>query len=313
MAKFLVFRICSLWKRHLHNESKPYDIIESIFVMIEGAIIFYSIFLSAKGMNIVNEKISFQEHLDTFVKSFIISIPFLFSDENDLSLIDYIFMVIFLVIFIFYIIGLRRSIKKTKRKLVAHLYVINEEGIDPISTPIYEKYLLFGKISFYLMNFFCCSIVILCLSQFSCVYALNLILMDLILLFFALPLAWFYRYRKEMKRGYMKFDEIEFKREPKRILSETVNKIYLSTFQKKGSENGFNAEKNMWTDGMPLPPCPIIVESLLDAENINDIYLNQNNVDVDKKNDEKIENNHENDDDNFVPKIDLESMKDLKI
>lgn len=285
-----------------------------MFVIIEGGIIFYSIFLSAKGMNIINEKISIQEHLNILVWSFIISIPFSISDEDELSLLDYIFIVIYLFFFIIFVFILRRMIKKTKRKLVAHLYVINEEGIDPLSTPIYEKYLLYEKISFFLMNFFCCSIVIICLLIFSCVYVLNMILIDLILLSFALPLAWFYRYRKEMKRGYMKFDEIEFKREPKKILSETVNKIDLSTFQKKGSENGFNAEKNLWSDGMPLPPCPIIVESLVGDENIDDIHLNQNNVDVDKKDDVNIENRDNNDDDdNFVPKIDLESMKDLKI
>lgn len=113
-----------------------------------------------------------------------------------------------------------------------------------------------------------------------------------------------------MKRGYMKFDEFEFKREPKTILKETVEMINLSTFQIDGRENNNNAEKEIWTDGMPLPPCPKIVKCLNDTENDN--YIHQNN-DADKKNDESIENISDNEDDHLVTQINLESMNDLKI
>lgn len=73
-----IFRICSLWKIHLHNQYKPYDKIEFIFKIIENTIIFYSIYLSASGMSIANDKIDFFNNLIIFIQSLFISIPFFF-------------------------------------------------------------------------------------------------------------------------------------------------------------------------------------------------------------------------------------------
>lgn len=75
------------------------------------------------------------------------------------------------VIFVFIVsllsviwISLFSKIKILQKELISHLYVIYKSDINPISTPIYRKYFIFTLLSYVIVFYFSCNIVILSLG-----------------------------------------------------------------------------------------------------------------------------------------------------
>lgn len=289
-------KITYLWIQHKYNKTKPYDNLLTLSSLFEYLFIFYSLSMSACGLSIVNDSISLSIKIINLFISFILSVPLInliYMESSIYTYFSYVECFVFTILFYFIF---RNLIEKTSKVLIAHLYVIGEEGIQPLTTPIYDKFLLFRKISLFLKVFFWLFIIINIVIIFCSLYFLNLILFNLILLLYSIYLGYFYRYQNGIKKGYMKINDIDYSAQPKHILKSTVDQINVHNFEINSnslnndqSDDFDNPTKIHWVDGMSLPPCPVIVNSLANIDQSNENIQDQN--EPNDKDDENLEKN----------------------
>lgn len=293
-----IFLICELWRTDRQDKPQPFRNLTIASLFFQYLIVSYSILLSSNGLSIITDQLKFRVKMVSFVFSFLVSLPPILIEYTNVSKSNWRYFFIILEIFsfiIFYSLMFNFS-DDSKTEIAAHLYVIGKKGIHPITTPIYKKYVLFKDV------YGCLKLITLTTAFFAliflifnCPFVVRLIVHDIIIIMYVISLGCYYRYRKGMKKGYMKVDDIDDGQEPIEISWSDATKINLRTFKMRGENNNNNTEKVEWETGMPLPPPPVLV----DEPGFHPHYRQNNQSDDDENvEDNNNENRNENDNDN---------------
>jgi hypothetical protein len=143
-------------------------------------------------------------------------------------------------------ISLIQGIRTVDKFILAHMVMIYRAGINPYSTPIYFKHIIYTFLAHVTIIFFSGSVVIMSLElagglsawvKDMLVWILNIGLLS--------SLAFLFRSRKVECCGYLRFEE-----------GEELNVEYLESINEHLLDDQNPEELMQWEEGMVLPPFP---------------------------------------------------------
>ena len=282
--------INELWKSHLHDKTQPYHNLTIASLFFQYLIVSYSMLIASTGLSILTEKVSFSTKIKFLCFSLLLTLPPTILINTKVASTNWRFFFYFVIIVGIYVFHDQMTTysNKTIQGFVVYLYAIGKAGFHPVTTPVYREYLLFDSVfNCILMVFFFGVFLFAIWLLFGLNFTVRLILHDLILLMFAVPMGFYYRYRKGMRNGYSRIGDYDNGREPMRVLASDIAKINLSTFEMEGDDDS-QRERVDWENGMILPPRPIIVTS--NENQSRDENESANNNEDEERNDKENEN-----------------------
>ena len=166
-----------------------------------------------------------------------------------LGFYDFLIALVTLVFLGFYVFYLAKFVNESLFKITAHILVIKNEGIDPKTTPVYQKYKMF-KLYFKALVVYCVlTIVELIIEVFSGdLVWLNQLASDITNFILLCFLFYIFMLKQKRYNGYLMFEENGD--------VEECSQNDIQNFQAEGIEN---AGGNEWDENTPLPPPPVIV------------------------------------------------------
>lgn len=108
---------------------------------------------------------------------------------------------------ILFYIDLIISIDESSTYIIAHLIVISESGIDPKTTPIYKKYVIYKLLSWGILIFLFFQMLIILITQFfedDVPFYIQQLLFDLTNIFALIGMVIILRLNKKNSRGFMR-------------------------------------------------------------------------------------------------------------
>lgn len=221
-----------------------FDSINTLFLLI-------TLILAARGWYIISKKIEGKPLIAPIIFSAAYVILSALLNFLSLGFYDFLIAIGALVCLGFYIFYLTRYVNESLFKITAHIVVIKNQGIDPKTTPVYQKYKMF-KLYFRALIVYCICIMV---QLFTEVFSGNLLwlprlLSDLSSLILLCFLFYIFMIRQKRNNGYLIFEEDG---DP-----EEFSQNDIQSFQVDGVEQ---AAGNEWDENTPLPPVPIIVKN----------------------------------------------------
>lgn len=263
---FLVFSFISLKYSSNHDDHSKWEICLTVFECLYCICLCSFLVISSTGWCLLNVELNVK---DTIITIFAISAMFsmLFLQVNvEYGYYELLFFFIEIASMFIVARALFNNTKDAEDKITAHLYVISKDGIDPKTTPIYEKYKMY-QIFLYMNMFFFLFIIIV--NSIMGLFEVESWLQSLINIFcqlFALlnPIIIF-RPRGKSIDKYMENDY------NKSLLNDDDNNGGGSGIGGDFGDrdevmlddlDGFDPRKSQgteWQDGMKLPLQPILV------------------------------------------------------
>lgn len=111
---------------------------------------------------------------------------------------------------IFYYRDLIASIEQSSEYVIAHLMVISESGIDPCTTPIMEKYVIYKGLSWGILIYLGTQQLVVLITQFGENYVafwVQQLLYDIVILFGIIGAAFTLKLNKKRLNGFMQLRE----------------------------------------------------------------------------------------------------------
>ena len=205
-------------------------------------------FLSCRGWCIIHSSIHWGWVILAFVLSAGITVPYSLSDYAYLSMIPNLIVLLIAALFAgVFLYFMLRGITDANETVKAHLYVIAENGIDPKTTPIYKKYILFSTVCGAVIAYF---LVLIFRSAFNSIWTLPIFVMqliyDIIIVVLITIIAFAFRMKKETLNGYMMIgDDGE---------GEMLEKSQFEAFDIEHLDHNTVP----YESGMTLPPQPTV-------------------------------------------------------
>jgi multisubunit Na+/H+ antiporter MnhE subunit len=247
---------------NLSDEETPLTIVSSIVVFFSETVFFWTTLMAAKGWSLVKESLERKEVIVSFVFSLILTIPLTCIDNLHVGFGDYVILLFAMFGLIMYYRSILQSIDSSSAYVLAHLLVIAESGIDPRTTPIWQKYRMFRGLLWGILGFFCIHTLATALTKFtSCPYFVNQLMRDLASCALMGAAAVLFRLRKGTRHGYMIIGDDE---EPRELQREDLQGFSLDSDQ-------FQRAQIAWEDGMALPPQPIFAPDPPKERDVEDI------------------------------------------
>lgn len=144
--------------------------------------------------------------------------------------------------------SLRRGINLVEKHILAHMYIIYQKGINPMTTPIHRQYLIYAHFKHILVIYFS-----ICIAKMSyelvdsTVYWLQDIFNVSVRILILCALAALFHVRKEDWIVYTNFDA----KTATEMSAKLADEICIDMFNN-------DDELVEWNAGMELPPQPII-------------------------------------------------------
>jgi hypothetical protein len=141
--------------------------------------------------------------------------------------------------------------------VVAHLLVIQEAGIAPMTTPVFRKYVWLRRY-FFIVTVYCAALVAaLVLGLYlSGVLWLPRVLDSAADLYIAVALAWVFHFRRETEETYVNIADDDGDGTNSIISPAEFSAEYI---ERIGGADGLVAEGRTYEDGMELPRRPKIL------------------------------------------------------
>lgn len=223
-----------------------FDLVIQAITMIVELLTFL---LAAKGWCIISDTIKISEIVTGIIASVItVASDFIFQNIER-GWWEYILIIAEMVGLVTYVILLFKAINKSSLLIRAHMLVIQNSGIDPQTTPILDKEILYNRFQYILITYLILIIARILISSFAnqilwfdtaCRHFSDAILGILVTIVF--------RLKGEEHDAYF------------RIIDGDVSEISLNDIEQY-HDNAQNTTP--WEPGIPLPPPPNIVSTVV--------------------------------------------------
>jgi hypothetical protein len=222
---------------------------------------FWTILMAAKGWSIIQKSLPKREFCRGFTFSVFLTIPITVADHVDMGIAAIVVVGLAVVGMLCYYGHVVRSIRASQRYVIAHLMVISEEGIDPRTTHVWRKFVMFRGILWGLFAFLTLRLIVSAVRTFSdAPFWITQLINDLSVVVLMALAGLLFRLRKETSSGYMMIgDEDDGSRRLPR--DQTV------AFSADGDEARGLAS---WREGMTLPPQPVFTEEAREMEEMQE-------------------------------------------
>jgi hypothetical protein len=205
--------------------------------------------LIAKGWSLVKETLGKVEMMFSFFASVFLTVPLTCIANLDLGIVDYVFLVAATLGLLIYYRAILKSVDASVAHVIAHLIVIAERGIDPRTTPIWQKYRLFRSLLWGMVVYFALQTLAASLAKFTaCPYYATQLIRDCTSFALMAAAAVLFRLRQGTRNGYMTIGTEET---PQQFRREDIGAFSVDSDQ-------FQSAQIPWEVGMALPPQPIL-------------------------------------------------------
>jgi hypothetical protein len=238
-----------LWSDSLQDESTFLNLGQNLTGMMFEITIYSTLILAAKGWCIVVPHVLTSDIIEIVLYC---SVLFIFRE-----LYAKIQMVVFAVcmfaltsgLMLLLWLSLVDGIKTVDKRIVAHMRIIYSAGINPYTTPIYYKHLIYSFLVHVTVIYFSGNVVLMSLELTGSLRAWVKDMFTWILNVGLLcSLGFLFRLRKVDCSGYLRFDG-----------GEQMNCQVLNTMDLEFLHNVNSSTLVNWQEGMSLPPAPVVV------------------------------------------------------
>lgn len=260
---FLVFSLLSLKYSSTHEDHSKWEICLTVFECLYCICLFSLLVILSTGWCILNVELNIKETIIS-ITAITVMFSMLFLQSNvELGYYELIFFFLELISMFFVARALFENTKEAEINISAHLYVISKSGIDPKTTPIYEKFKMYHL--FLYLNLFLFLFIIIVnsiLGLFTVDDWLQSMINICLQLFAIINPMIIFRPRGKSIDKYMESDINEG------LLNGNDNNDNGFTDQGERDEvmlddlDGFDPRKAQgteWQDGMKLPLQPVLV------------------------------------------------------
>lgn len=239
----------SISKRHKSDDSSPLYMSVNVFRVIQETVLLAVMTFAAGGWYIIRPTIRVADIIIAVTVTSFVTVPAAIFDYARLSRMEELLVIFVMMIgCIFFHWNLIGYANRATKEVKAHLVVIQEQGINPESTPIYRKFALFQTL---IMTVCCYFGLYFTRSAVMSIWFLPEWIPELTYLVFLSGLTcivgWCFRMKKNTTRGYFMVAGSE-----NEIRVFSVNDIDSMQLQS-------NADTQTdWQEGMELPSQPVI-------------------------------------------------------
>jgi hypothetical protein len=206
--------------------------------------------LTAKGWSLVMESLSIADLLVSFFASVLLTVPLACIGNLHLGIADYIFLIAAVVGLVVYYRAVLNSIDASITHVIGHLLVIAERGIDPRTTPIWQKYRMFRGLLWVMLAYFAMQTLAAGLTKFTnCPYFGTQLIRDCASLVLMVAAVVLFRLRQGTRDGYMIIGDQE---PPRELQHQDLRRFSLDA-------DVFDGAQIAWEVGMALPSQPILI------------------------------------------------------
>lgn len=268
------------YSRDKSDSKSPLFVARKVFRVLQETVLLSAMFLSCRGWCIIHNSIHWGWIVLAFVLSAGITVPYSISDFAYLStipnLIDLLIAAIVAGVYLYFML---RGITDANEAVKAHLYVIAQSGIDPKTTPIHKKYILFSTVCGAVIAYF---LVLIFRSAFNSIWTLPIYIMqliyDIIIVILISIISFAFRMKKETLKGYMMIgDDGE---------GELLEKSQFESFDIEHLDHSTVP----YEEGMSLPPQPTVAKPKSQKNKEKD-QKNQDD-ETEQRNQELLQNNN---------------------
>ncbi|OHT06392.1 hypothetical protein TRFO_05591 [Tritrichomonas foetus] len=252
---YQVIRLCELYVTKKQDNSVGLTPIRIIFLLVSETIFYATLLLCVKGWCIVYDTLLIRDILLSLVYP---TVFMLFRILSIYVVPGFYSLITFFVAFIsllFFIRDVVLSLSRTSKYIMAHLLTISNSGIDPKTTPIYKKHIMYRNFR-YLFFTICGTIVfVVFLNLFvETSFTAVEIVEDVIEVIIMGALALLFRLKGNKNTNYSMIPETSMNDDIHAIDIHELDTINESSLQ-------LNSGGKAWEEGMPLPGMPPIIES----------------------------------------------------
>ncbi|KAK8871034.1 hypothetical protein M9Y10_008947 [Tritrichomonas musculus] len=251
---FLNLYLCYLvlWNDSIHDRKNFVHYFEITTRVLSSILILSAIILATKGWFIVFQDLKSKDVTDVITFCSIYFILRSLSSTNSTTVFDIILFVLTSILLIFLFSSLIFGIQFVDRHIIAHMYVIQRAGINPITTPIYKKHIIYTLFKHILVIYFSYCIAIMSLELAD---VLNFWVKDMLNVIehvgILVALSVLFCVRKVDCDLYSKIDDSE---SAKAVSSQTLDDFEINSYEDY-------TDLIDWEEGMRLPPQPVIVKN----------------------------------------------------
>ena len=215
-------------------------------------LILSAIILAAKGWFIVFQDIKPRDMADVIIFCSIYFILRSLSSTDSISVYNIVLFVITAIVLLILFASLISGIRDVDKHIIAHMYVILRSGINPTTTPIYKKHIVYTLFKHIIVIYFSYCIAI---GSLELADVLNFWVRDMLYLIervgILAALSVLFCIRKVDCNLYSKIDESESTKE---VSSQILNDFEINSYENY-------SDLMDWEEGMRLPPQPRIISS----------------------------------------------------
>ena len=243
-----------LYYEHFNKSDEETSIVlvSTIYQFMKELLLISGMLFVSQGFGVVHSKISIKDLFITLITCGVVLGSALLYNNSESSKYSIFIFMLFLISLYYLIVKLMDGIRDALLHIYAHLLVIAREGIDPSTTPVWEKLQIYNVLSYILFSYFLIvgmSDIILTLFEVQ-LWIIDLIrdICDLGLLCASM---YMFRIRPALAAGYEQVGEIG---EPAEFTRDEIETMEFT-------ENTFANATKVWEVGSPLPPQPIIKDA----------------------------------------------------
>ena len=245
---FIYYVMCcfNIVERHKSDEPSNMPMACRVMRVFQETILLTVMGLAAEGWYIIRPGIKWREVVISAFLAIAVCVPAAVIDYADMDLAAaMIVLVLFVVMGMLFYINLLRHVRRARKEVAAHLSVIQEQGINPKTTPIYKKYTMFRSLTVTVLAYF---MLLFTRSVFMSVWAfpewIGQLAYFVLLTAMMIIIGFFFKMKKETRGGYfMVGDEGG---EPRVFNHEDIELM----------DTNFSGQT--WSEEMALPVQPII-------------------------------------------------------
>jgi hypothetical protein len=222
-----------------------------LFEALFWALLFIFLIVASGGWQVIPSNLTSRKVIKTFVGSFGLIAAVYIMRYVDLGLWALLVFVFLAGSAFFVIVEVLENTQYAQTEVKAHLLVIFRDGIDPTTTPIYEKYRTYGRFVAFVIGTAVALAAIAILMMFAgAPHWMELMIFYLFTIALLGVLGYLYRPRGESMDKYFRIDD------DADVDRQAIQLDDLTDFDVAESQTGEGLRQ--W-DGTELPPRPVLI------------------------------------------------------
>lgn len=244
----ILFNYAVLWNDNFQDKTNFCHFFQTLTNILCEIFIFSTIILASKGWCIIFQSLQSLDINEVIVYSSLYIMLRTLSSNVSFTVFSIVFFAATTMLLLILFSSLRRGINLVEKHILAHMYIIYQKGINPMTTPIHRQYLIYTHFKHILVIYFS-----ICIAKMSyelvdsTVYWLQDIFNVSVRILILCALAALFHVRKEDWIVYTNFDA----KKATEMSAELADEICIDMFNN-------DDELVEWNAGMELPPQPII-------------------------------------------------------